>query len=357
MRLLQLISSPGVNGAVMHAVRFSRFMADRGHTVCVAACPDGWAAKQLAGTVEIVSTNFDRTPEEFARLGAFCRGHGIQATHSHLTRAHNFGWRLERRTGVPHLAHIHSHHWQLHWFFQRRALALTPSAAAAHRRWFLRRRDQVAWIYNYADTARFRPAAPDPALLPARLGTPAGARVLACVAEILPRKGQLFLVRALPAVLAAAPDVCLVLLGREGAKPAYAAAVHAEADRLGVAGRIVWAGFRDAVPDLLPQCAAAVLPSLAEPFALGALEAMACGLPLVATRIGGFPDMITPGENGALVPPRDPPALARALTALLADESARARLGAAARTRVERDFSPEVHALRFEAIVRDWGIG
>ena len=91
---------------------------------------------------------------------------------------------------------------------------------------------------------------------------------------ILPRKGQLYFVRALPAVLRAVPTARLVLLGREGAKPGYAAAVRAEAARFGLADRIVWAGFRDDISALLPQCAVAVLPSLAEPFAItdGQLE-------------------------------------------------------------------------------------
>jgi len=357
MRLLQLISSPGVNGAVMHAVRFARLLAANGHSVAVAARPDSWAERELNHAVELFRTHFDRTPAEFARCADFCRAHRFDATHSHLTRAHSFGWRLERRSGVPHIAHLHSHHWQFHWFFQRRTLALSPAAAVKQRRWYFRRRAQVAVLPNYADTARFAPATPDPGRLAALVGGPAEAQVIACVAEIQPRKGQLYLVRALPAILDAVPTTRLALFGREGAKPHYAAAVRGEAARLGVADRIIWTDFRDDIPALLPHCAVAVLPSLAEPFALGGLEAMACGLPLVATHVGGFPEMVTTGENGLLVPPRDPAALAAALIRLLGDATLRRRMGAAARARVERDFSAAGHLARYTEILRGWGIG
>lgn len=357
MRLLQLISSPGVNGAIIHAVRFSKLLAEHGHEVLAAVLPGGWAAQQLAGTVEIVETNFDRTPAEFARFAELCRTRRIQATHSHLTRSHNFGWRLERRTGVPHLAHAQSHHWQLHWYFQRRVLAVAEATRRAQRRWYFRGANQVALLHNYADTARFRPAPRDRAKLAATLGVPADATLIACVAEVIPRKGQIDLVRALPEIVGRVPTARLVLFGREGAKPEYPKQIRTVAEELGVAGRVVWAGFRDDLPQLLPHCDVAVLPSLAEPFALGALEAMACGLPLVATRVGGFPEMITPGENGALAEPAHPKSLARAVIDVIADEPTRRRLADAAIARVARSFSPEGHRARYEAILREWGIG
>lgn len=357
MRLLQLISSHGANGAIVHAVRFTKLLAQHGHEVIAATLPDSWSAQQLAGVVETVPTNFDRTSAEFARFVQLLRERRIQATHSHLTRSHNFGWRLERRSGVPHLAHAQSHHLQVHWFFQRRVLAVASATARAQRRWYFRRANQVGVLHNYADTARFRPAAGDRAKLAAVLGTPADAAVIACVAEIVPRKGQIDLVRALPAILRRVPNVYVALFGRDGLKPDYVVKVRAAVAELGLGDRVRFTGNRDDLPELLPQCAAAVLPSLAEPFALGALEAMSCGLPLIATNVGGFPDMVTPGENGALARAGDPVSLAAAVLEVVADEARRRRLGAAARERVVRDFSADVHLARYEAILRGWGIG
>lgn len=357
MRFLQLISSEGINGAVIYGVRFSQLLSARGHEVLVAVLPGSWAARELDGVLELVPTTFRRTAEELDRLAAICRARDIEVTHSHLTRSHAFGFLLERRTGIPHVAHAHSHHRQLHWFFQRRTLALLASEVIAQRRWYFRRPKEVSLLFNYVDTGIFRPAVTNPKIITERLGVPGGAPVVACVAEIIPRKGQLYLVRAWSTVLAAFPQARLVLLGREGAKPAYAAKVRAEARRLGVTDKIVWTGFRADIPAVLPHCTVAVLPSLTELFSLGALEAMACGIPVVATNVGGFPEMITPGENGELVAPRDPAALAGALIRVLGDESYRRRLAVSARARIERDYTADAHYARYMSILHEWEIG
>jgi glycosyltransferase involved in cell wall biosynthesis len=82
----------------------------------------------------------------------------------------------------------------------------------------------------------------------------------------------------------------------------------------------------------------AVVPSLYEPFGLVALEALACGVPVIASAVGGLKEIVIDGRCGLLVPPGDPAALARALCTVLSDESLRARLSAGARLRAE-DFS------------------
>jgi glycosyltransferase involved in cell wall biosynthesis len=100
--------------------------------------------------------------------------------------------------------------------------------------------------------------------------------------------------------------------------------------------RCVGALSRSRMPDFWNSVDIAVVPSLYEPFGLVALEALACGVPVVATAVGGLPEIVVDGENGILVPPGDPAALAKALLALLTDE--RLRLAEGARRRAE-DFS------------------
>jgi glycosyltransferase involved in cell wall biosynthesis len=108
---------------------------------------------------------------------------------------------------------------------------------------------------------------------------------------------------------------------------------------LGDAGELL--GERDDVPELLASADVFALSSRSEGLPLSILEAMAAGLPVVATAVGGIPELVVDGETGLLVPPGDAQALADALRRLLGDPSLRRRFGDAARERAERDFSVE----------------
>ena len=108
----------------------------------------------------------------------------------------------------------------------------------------------------------------------------------------------------------------------------------------GAAGCIS-SGQRRDIPDLLAALDILVLPSHSEGVSLALLEAMAAGLPVIATAVGGLPEVVTDGVNGLLIPPRDPEALARALDRLLADPDFARRLGEQARAEVEAHYSLE----------------
>jgi glycosyltransferase involved in cell wall biosynthesis len=122
------------------------------------------------------------------------------------------------------------------------------------------------------------------------------------------------------------------------------AAVEAEIERLGLQGRVELLGTRDDIPELLAGADVFVLASDSEGLPMSVLEAMAAGLPVVASAVGGVPEAVRDGETGALVPPRDSAALAHAIGRIVADPALRDRLGEAGRRRVEREFSLE----RFE---------
>ena len=157
-------------------------------------------------------------------------------------------------------------------------------------------------------------------------------------ARLHPQKGHTFLLRAAAEV----PDATFVLAGDGPLR----AELEAEARDLGVAGRCVFLGQRADVPALLAAADLFVLPSLFEGLPVSVLEAMAAELPIVATAIGGTDEAITSEESGLLVPPKDPAALASAIRRLRADSPFARRLAAAARARVEREFSSEATARR-----------
>jgi sugar transferase (PEP-CTERM/EpsH1 system associated) len=116
-------------------------------------------------------------------------------------------------------------------------------------------------------------------------------------------------------------------------------ALQAQAVGLGLGERVHFLGSRNDVPQVLAALDVFVLPSLHEGMPNAILEAMAAGLPVVATAVGGAPEVVVDGVSGLIVPPRDPLALADALSRLLDDAALRDRMGAAGRQRVEENFS------------------
>jgi glycogen(starch) synthase len=204
-------------------------------------------------------------------------------------------------------------------------------ATAVRRRWRLRRVDVVP---NPVDDHLFAPG-PD-------AETPASILV---VGRVERGKGQDVLVEALPAIREAVPKAHLILVGDDGGA---AAALAGRARALGVGDAVAFEGARprEELPAVYRSAAVCVVPSRFESFSYTALEAMACGRPLVAARTGGLPEVVRDGEDGLLFAPENPAALAAAVTGLLCDPAARRRLGAAARARVVATFAARVVAER-----------
>jgi len=169
------------------------------------------------------------------------------------------------------------------------------------------------------------------------LGIPTDAFALAVIANLAVYKGHADLLAAL-AGIAGRLERCwrLILTGRDmGA----ATALRRQALSLGIDDNMLWLNVRPNAADLLDAADVAVLPSHQEGFSNSLLEKMARGLAVIATRVGGNLDAIDDGVSGILVPPGDPAALGAAILRLHADRELRARLGAAARQRVEQHFS------------------
>jgi glycosyltransferase involved in cell wall biosynthesis len=116
-----------------------------------------------------------------------------------------------------------------------------------------------------------------------------------------------------------------------------------------------WLG-REAAGQLLSRASVFVLPSYAEGLPMSVLEAMAAGCPVVATRVGGIPDLITDGVDGLLVPPGDPHALAAALERILRDPAFARQLGNAARQTIANRYTAERSLERLEQLYAGLGV-
>src|SRR5437870_13729544 len=137
------------------------------------------------------------------------------------------------------------------------------------------------------------------------------------------------------------PDVRFMLVGRSPCNPCYEIDIRNLAARRNLNNRLIFTGERSDVPAVLQESTLSVLPSLSESFSNSLLESMAAGLPVVATNVGGNPEVVNDGENGVLVAPADPAALSRAIAQLLESPDLRRRLGQAAREKVARQYSIE----------------
>jgi sugar transferase (PEP-CTERM/EpsH1 system associated) len=198
---------------------------------------------------------------------------------------------------------------------------------------------RVSQFYNGVDTQLFRPAAPEREPLPRTAFAPPDAFVIGTVGRMQEVKDHLTLARAFVEMLRIAPEekrrVRLVIVGDGPLRP-QVTSVFTEG---GVMDLVWLAGERDDVARLLRGFDLFVLPSLAEGVSNTILEAMASGLPVVATAVGGNPELVTVGHTGQLVPRADPRAMAEAMLRYASDPTECRRQGAQARLRVERCFS------------------
>jgi glycosyltransferase involved in cell wall biosynthesis len=166
----------------------------------------------------------------------------------------------------------------------------------------------------------------------------AGSQIVGVVARLEPEKGHPTLIEAWPIVLRAVPDAYLLIVGEGSRRDA----LEAQARELRVAHRVVFTGRRDDVPAVTAALDVAVLPSYREAQGLTILEAMALSRPVVASNVGGIPEMIEDGRTGLLVPPHDADALAAAIIRLLKNHPLADTLGRAGHDMVHDRFCIEL---------------
>jgi len=192
------------------------------------------------------------------------------------------------------------------------------------------------------DVERFRPRPDQRAEVRRALGVPTEAMVIGCVANLNPPKGITDLVEAFIRVRATRPSARLMLVGAEhGTHGDYAAKVRDRLREAGAAEAVLMLGERSDIPELLSAMDLFVLASHSEGTPTVVMEAMAAGLPVVVTRVGGTAEIVDDGVDGRLVPPEDPLHLAAAIGELIDDRDRAAALADRARHRAVADFSVE----------------
>lgn len=173
-----------------------------------------------------------------------------------------------------------------------------------------------------------------------------GETALGTAGRLVPLKGIVYLIRALAVLHRDIPGVRLEIAGSGPERPA----LEHEVQSHGLGDRVRFLGWRTDLGPLMETWDVYVQPSLGEPFGIAALEAMAVGLPVVATAAGGLPELVEDGRTGWLVPPRDSGALAERLRALLLNPDQRHIMGSAGRARAKQTFSLDRMVREFSRI-------
>lgn len=367
VRVLHFINSFAVGGTERHVINLLRAHDDSRFDASIGCLGQDRAfAAELAGTAgRIADFPISRlygpaTWRQQLRLAAHLRARRMQIVHSYGFYANCFAIPAARLAGVPAIvASIRDT--GAGWTdnqkrFERWILRMTDSImtnADAVRELLAAQGcdpDKITVIPNGIDIERFA-AAGAKSSLRADFDIPADARLVGVIARIDAVKGLEYFVDAAGRVARSHPDVRFVIVGHASQQPddqEYLRMLRNRSREHGLEGRLVFTGNRTDVPGVLAELDISVLPSLTEGLPNAVLEAMAAGTPVIATRVGGVPEIIEYGTTGLLVPPRDAEALAGAIARTLDQPDLAQEWAKRARQQVMSQYSRERMARRTE---------
>ncbi|UCG12795.1 MAG: glycosyltransferase family 4 protein [Deltaproteobacteria bacterium] len=249
----------------------------------------------------------------------------VHTPHGHVFYGHFGPWLSRFFLLVERLLDRTTHHW----------IALTPREAGDYHRFKVSKTEKISVIHSGVDVNRFQRQPIDRLQKKKELDIPPDTSVVGFVGWLLPIKGTTFLVQAMAQVSQRHPSGLLVLVGN-----GEDIQLKKQVESLGLEDKVLFLGWRSDVEEIMYCFDMLALPSLNEGMGRVLVEAMAAGLPIVASRVGGIPDLIQDGKNGVLVPPANPAALAHAISELLDDGNRRKRMGEAGR-KMCRPYSTE----------------
>ena len=349
IRVLQVVLSLSPGGAERLVIEIGRRLGSSFETVVCCLDEEGLWARQLRDRGIIVEALHRRPgfhPALGARIAALASRHEIDVVHCHQYTPFVYGrlatW-LNSRARLVFTEHgrladaRRSVKRQLANRVMRRFDGSIYAVSADLKRHLIAdgfQADRIGVIYNGVDPGPARDEICRRATR-AALGIPPSALVVGSIARLDPVKELTTLIDAFALVFAARPQAKLVIVG-EGPERA---SLEERARRSTAATAVHFLGHREDIPRLLPAFDVYANTSTSEGISLTILEAMAASLPVVATRVGGTPEIVSDGETGLLIPAGSPAALASAIEGLASWPDRRRRLGSAARHHVETRFT------------------
>lgn len=363
MRILQVSSATTIGGGEVHVMDLCRALQQRGHDVHLAARPGSPLVERLGSgsiTCHRLPLRNSLDVDSAWRLSRLIRHHQIDVIHGHVARDYLVCALARRLAGCSQLVLTRHHYLPIkgHWGYRKtlRSVGKIIAVSESVRRGLIASLnlppDQVMTIPNWVNPDEYREL-PDSQRARARFDVQQPL-VVGMVGQMTPAKGQEEFIRAAALVASWRDDVVFLVAGEEEAgEGRFTESLRQLSCELAVSDRIHFLGRVEDLPSLFAVLTMLALPAWQEAFSIVLIQAMAAGLPVIASDVGGPAEIVTHGVTGLLVPPRRVEALAQAINRLLGDPDLRRRLGVAARKEVETRFEREKVIHQIESVYLD----
>ncbi len=296
--------------------------------------------------VKILGISSYRNPLNTLKLTRLLRAARPDIVHTHGYFASVIGRLAARRAEIPViLTHVHSTYWEYrkrHLMIERKLSRFTQKIICCSRAVenFVKNTEKITddktiVIYNGVDEERFSPFK-SPTSIRTELGMDEKAAVVGTVSSLTSHKGHEYFIQATSLVLNTLPSAKFLIVGDGPLRKK----LENQAKNLNIHPSVIFTGTRKDIPEMLSLMDVFVLPShTREGLGIAIIEAMAAEKPVVATDIGGIPEVVNHGETGLLVPPGDPESLSKAIIELLQNPLRAKTMGEKGRTRVKEKFT------------------
>lgn len=364
IKVLHVIGGGEIGGAEIHILHLLKNMDRQGFDVrlcCLFPRPFAQAAEEAGIPVDVINMKNKFNFLAVAQMIKIIKEHRIDIVHTHGVRANMVGRLGAKLAGAKHIVTtIHSVLEQDYPApLARFANKLMERLTEGYVERFVTvsdllqkdlltkgiRPEKILTIYNGINPEDFQPdrVATD---VRGRFRIPVEVPVVGIIARLHPVKGHGVFLQAAKEVLAVLPQACFLIVGSGFHRPW----IEAEVERLGLGKNVVFTGFMDDIPGVLAALDVLVISSLSEGFGLTAVEAMAMGVPVVATQVGGLPEIITHKENGLLVPAGDAGEMAKKILWLLENPVAGEAMAQKGRATVGEKFTVRGMAEQTQAL-------
>ena len=344
MRILHINTERTWRGGEQQTLYLARGLKQRGHEstiACPPASPLALHARQENLDVAEVRMRGECDPVAMYKLARLIRMRGYDIVHMHTSHAHTLGCFasqlarqgariVTRRVAFPTRKHPLSR--LKYRYGVDRFVTVSDTVRQVMIDDGINPR-RIRVVYSGVDVSRFG-STQDVSRLRAEMSLQPGQPVIGNIGRLEKLKGQAVLIEAMPAVLKEFPDATLLLVGGGEAKEE----LLAKCRELGIASSVVFTGFRDDIPELLRLLDVFVMPSLSEGLGTSVLDAMAAGVPVIASDVGGIPESVQNEVTGLLVAPGEPARLSVAVVRLLNNKTEACKYTVAARKTVEEKF-------------------